>query len=238
MKRISAIFIAGMMVLFSSCNNDGEKKDETKTADTTVAPTPVVATPAFTPFKVFVIKHKVKDFPKWKTGYLAHDSMRMAYGISQYRLGRGIEDSTMVVVIDKMNDVTKAKEFAAMPSLKDAMTKAGVVGMPTFDYIDVVWNDDSKIDQRDRVMVKHKVKDYDAWKKAYDAEGKATRTANGFTDRAIGRGVEDPNTVYLVFVINDMAKAKARMNSPELKKIMTDAGVEGPPQAFFYRLEE
>ena len=35
MKRISAILAAGMMLFFFSCNNDGNKKDETKVADTT-----------------------------------------------------------------------------------------------------------------------------------------------------------------------------------------------------------
>ena len=190
MKRISAILAAGMMLFFFSCNNDGDKKDETKAADTTATTAPVVTEPVFTPYKIIVIQHTVKDYAKWKVGYLAHDSVRMAYGISQYRLGRGIPDSNRVVVVDKITDVAKAKEFGASPGLKDAMAKAGVTGKPTVSYVDVLWYDDSKVGSKDRLMVTHKVKDYAAWKKAYDAEGKAKRAENGLMDRSLGRDID------------------------------------------------
>ena len=183
-----------------------------------------------------MVQHKVKNFDKWKKGYLAHDSMRKAYGISHFVFGRGLADSNMVIIVDKINDVKKAKDFSVLPNLKDAMQKAGVSGPPKFSYLDVVRNDDAKIDQKDRVMVMHKVKDFDTWLKAYDAEGKAARAANGMIDRGLARGVDDPNMVYIVFAVSDMAKAKARSNSPELKKLMTDAGVVGPPQFMYYKL--
>jgi len=231
MKQISTILAAGIILLFSSCS--GGASEEKKAADSTAA---APAKPAFEPFKVAMITHPVKDFEKWKVAYLAHDSVRNAYGISKFSLGRGLDDSNMVFVMDKMSDVQKAKQFAALPELKEVMQKAGVSGPPTFDYIDVVRGDDSQIEQKDRVMVVHKVKDFDAWLKVYDGEGIAKRAENGLVDRGLGRGVDDPNMVYIVFAITDMAKAKARMNSEELKKIMTDAGVEGPPQFHFYKL--
>ena len=237
MKRISAILAAGMMLFFFSCNNASDKKDEAKTADTTAAAAPVVAAPVFTPYKVIMIQHTVKDYAKWKVGYLANDSLRLAYGVSQYRLGRGIPDSNMVVVVDKIADVAKAKEFAALPGLKDAMNKAGVTSKPTVAYIDVVRHDDTKVDQNDRLMVTHKVKDYAAWLKVYDAEGKAKRAEYGLMDRSLGRDVDDSNLVHIVFVITDMAKAKARIASEDIKKLMTDAGVEGPPQLTFFKLD-
>ena len=233
MKQITAILATGIILFFSSCGS-GSGKEEKKSEDTTAAA--AVAEPVFTPFKLAIIQHRVKDFDKWKAGYLAHDSVRKAYGISQFVLGRSLEDSNMVIVIDKMNDVQKAKEFSTLPSLKDAMMKAGVTGAATFSYIDVVRSDDTKMDQKDRIMVVHKVKDFDAWLKVYDAEGKAKRAENGLVDRGLGRGIDDPNMVSIVFAVTDMAKAKARIASEELKKIMTDAGVEGPPQIIYYRL--
>jgi len=48
--------------------------------------------------------------------------------------------------------------------------------------------------------------------------------------------MDDSNKVYIVFAISDMQKAKARVASEDLKKIMTDGGVEGPPKFFYYRL--
>jgi hypothetical protein len=55
-------------------------------------------------------------------------------------------------------------------------------------------------------------------------------------DRGLGRSIDDPNMVYIIFAITDMAKAKARVGSPELKKLMKDAGVDGPPQIVYYKL--
>jgi hypothetical protein len=230
---------ACLAMLLFSCNNgevkqDEKKADETVNADTAKVEQPVV--PAFMPFKIFMVRHAVADFDKWKAGYLAHDSMRQAYGISQFIIGRGIDDPKTAIVIDKISDVQKAKDFSMLPDLKDAMKKAGVTGKPEFAYADVIRNDDSKIEQQDRMMVSHHVKDFDAWLKVYDAEGVAKRMENGMIDRGMARGIDDPNMVYLVFAISDMAKAKARGNSDELKKLMTDAGVDSKPTIFFYKI--
>ncbi len=233
MKRISAIFAAGVILFFFSCGSGGNEKEENKAGDTTAATT--VAAPAFTPFKIFMIEHHVKNFDKWRPVYLAHDSLRQAYGITKFVTGRGLDDSNMVFVLDKISDVQKAKEFAALPFLKDAMKNAGVTGQPAFSYFDVVRNDDTPIDQKDRILMVIKVKDFDAWLKVFDGE-KESRTANGMLDRGIGRGVDDSTMLYLAFVVTDLSKAKARIASPELKKIMTDSGVEGAPKVYYYRL--
>jgi len=197
------------------------------------AGTPGVASP---PFKIIMIKHAVADFDKWKAGYMAHDSVRKAYGITHFVIGRGLDDPNMVVIIDKIADVQKAKDFSMLPELKEAMQNAGVTSQPTFAYSNVIRNEDAKIEQKDRVMVAHHVKDFKTWLKGYDAEGKKKRMENGLLDRGLAQGIDDPNMVYIVFAITDMAKAKARINSDELKKLMTDAGVDGPPEIFFYKL--
>ena len=56
-------------------------------------------------------------------------------------------------------------------------------------------------------------------------------------ERGMARGMDDPNMVYIVFAVTDMDKAKARITSEELKTLMTDAGVEGPPSITFYTLQ-
>ena len=239
-KILMPMLAFSFAITLFSCNNDGEKKDEAKVEEPAKdsAKTEQVAPPVFTAFKILVVKHTVADFDKWKAGYLAHDSMRLANGITHYRFGRGLDNPNMVIVVDKIADVQKAKDFGMSASLKDAMKKAGVIGKPEISFANVVWNDDTKIDQVDRVRVMHKVKDFDAWKKVFDEEGKAKRAEYGLIDRGLARDVDDPNMVTIVFAISDMAKAKARANSPELKKLMTDAGVTGPPQMFFYKLVE
>ncbi len=225
MKKVLTSLYTTALILFVSCNSAENKKAEE-------APVTLAAAS----FKVMMIKHPVADFDAWKTVFLAHDSIRQAYGISSYAIGRNMDDPNQLIVIDKIADMQKAKEFGAMPELKDAMDKAGVTGPPSFDYADVMRNDDSKIDAKDRLMIKHRVKDFDAWLKVFDGEGMKTRSENGLIDRGLARGADDPNIVYIVFAISDMAKAKARVGSEELKSKMMEAGVEGPPEFFYFTL--
>lgn len=234
MKSISAFFASGLLLFLFSCNSGEEKKEEPKT-DTTTAIAPAPEKPAFSPFKIARIRHHVKDYAKWLPFYKGNDSLRMAHGISQFIIGRGLEDSNTVIIINKIADVQKAKDFAKLPDLKAVMQKAGVNSQPTFDYSEVIRNDNSVIEQKDRLIVSHHVKDFAAWLKVFDAEA-AQRPTYGLIDRGLARGIDDPNMVYVVFAISDMAKAKARSASPELKKLMTDAGVDSKPGMLFYKI--
>ncbi len=227
MKNSLTILFAFILLFSFSCKNPEEKKIED---DSSGIP--------FQPFKVLVIQHPVENFSAWKDVYTAHDSIRKAYGITSFQIGRGMEDSNLVTVIDKIDDIQKAKEFCSLNELKDVMHKAGVAGPPSFHYLDVLRNDNSKIEYFDRVMISHKVKNFDAWLKVYDEEGVESRKANGLMDRGLARDIDDSNLIYIVFAITDMEKAKTRMNSIALKKLMMDAGVEGPPTISFYRLEK
>lgn len=239
MKNIKN-FLKPMLILvftvaFLSCKNNKTEKtepEEAKPKDT------ANAVAVFEPFKVIGIKHKIADYEKWRKEYDAHDSMRMVYGISHYMVGRGIDDANMIMIIDKINDVQKAKEFSMLADLKEKMKKAGVTGKPEFTYYEVIRNDDTPINQKDRLMVTHRVKDFDAWLKVYDAEGTAKRMEEGFIDRGMARSIDDPNMVTLVFAITDMKKAKENITSEAKKKLMMDAGVEGTPQLFFYKITD
>jgi len=84
-------------------------------------------------------------------------------------------------------------------------------------------------------MVKHKIKDWDTWKKAFD-DHKQARIDAGLTDRMVGYTVGDNHMVTMVMIVNDMARAKAFMNSKDLADKMKAGGVEGPPSIFFYRV--
>lgn len=235
----SKLFLRSVLILvfaiaFLSCKNKETEKTESGEAmpkDTMAADAAV-----FESFKVIGIKHKVADYDKWRKEYDSHDSVRMAYGISHYMIGRGIDDANTIMIIDKINDVKKAKEFSVLPELKEKMKKAAVIGKPEFTYYEVLRNDDTKINQKDRLMVTHRVKDFDGWLKVYDAEGTAKRLEEGFIDRGLARGIDDPNMVSIVFAITDMKKAKANITSEAKKKLMTEAGVEGAPQMFFYKI--
>ena len=221
-----------------SCNNNAEKKEEPKaTVDSPKTTAAAPAPAAFTPFDVVEINHTVKDYAKWRPAFNADSTARKASGLEDIVVGRGMDNSNNIMIALKASDVQKAKAFAADPRLKDVMEKNGVSSKPDVEYFHVLrFNAESK--EKQWVLITHKVKDFDKWLKAFDNEGTATRSSNGLTDVVLARGIDDPNTVHIVFDITDMAKAKARMNSPELKKIMTDAGVEGAPKIEFFTTAE
>ena len=240
LKLLATICVAAGMLFLSSCNSGKDKKTDEGSADTSTVKTDTTTAAVTTttgPATLMSIKHKVANYVKWKPFYDAHDSVRQANGLHNYVIARGTEDSNMVLIALRMDDVDKAKAMAASSELKDRMKNAGVTGPASFDYITTVMNDTTAIQQTVRLLVKHKVKDWDAWKKVFD-DHKQARVDAGLTDRLVGYTIGDNHNVSLVFAVTDMAKAKAFINSKDLKDKMKEAGVEGPPSFFFYRIVE
>ena len=235
MKFLATTVAASMVLFLFSCNNDGEKKD-TATATTTQpeAPKPMEPAPADKPSNFVTIIAKVANYAKWLPAYEGDDSARIASGLTNYVLGRGLgNDSNTVLVALKMADATKAKAFMNAAALKEKMKKGGVIGTPlSINFVETILQD-STANASTRVILTHKVKDWDAWKKEFDNH-KQTRIDAGLTDRVVGRSIDDTHMVTLVFAITDMVKAKAFMTSKDLKDKMAAAGVEGPPTIFYY----
>ena len=86
-----------------------------------------------------------------------------------------------------------------------------------------------------RSIAMFKVKDWDAWQKAFE-EGKQERLDNGLTVRAYGHEVDDDHKVVVVTAVMDTAKANAYWKSDMLKKRRAVAGVIGEPQRFVHRI--
>lgn len=133
MKKIkisTIILILGSVFFISACNDTATVKTaptDKPTSNTDMVDKPTVAIPAaFVPFKVMVVSHTVKDFAAWKISYDAHDSMRLANGLTKIAVCRDDANLNKVYVFLRMADVQKAKDFAANPSLKEAMQKGGV----------------------------------------------------------------------------------------------------------------
>ncbi|MCI4443544.1 MAG: hypothetical protein JHC39_08575 [Lentimicrobium sp.] len=234
MKTTFTMIALMAMFTFTSCKKESDKEVTTEPkVEENKAPVAEKA-PVFEPFKVMAVTHIVKDFDTWKKSFDEHESMRTANGLTKISVCRDMGNPNKVLIFLKVADLQKAKDFAVSPNLKEAMQKGGVMSKPEIVYADVVRFEESSAEFKDRIRVGHKVKDFDAWLKVYDAEGKETRAANGLIDRALSRNIDDPNMIYITFAVSDMAKAKARLNDPALKKIMTDGGVISKPVIDFY----
>ena len=238
MKQLKflAAFVFSVSVLFFifSCNSEEEKKADETDVDPNMAPKimePLIA--VVKPANILIIQHKVASFAKWKPVYDSHDSIRRSYGLTNYVIGRGLNDSNIALIILKMADTNKAKEFIGSQGIKDRMKMGGVIGIPSFTYLNVIMNDSSKIEQTARIMMTLKVKDWDAWKKKFDSH-KQARIDGGLVDRRVGYSVDDNHIVTVVCAITDMKKATAFLNSQDLKDKIAKAGVEAPPSFFYY----
>ena len=219
LRFIPMCFYASLAVFLTSCSGGGGEKTSTDSTSTdsnavSVMPENTIIT---TPQNMMIAKHRVANFAKWKASYDEHDSLRLVNGIHSYVIGRGMQDSNMVLVAVKVDDMDKAKAFSKDPSLKQAMQKGGVVGTPSFSFVTMTFQDTAIINSKLRSRTTFTVKDWDAWQKAFE-EGQQERLDNGITVRAYGHDVDDNHKVELVTDIMDTAKAFAYFKSDALKK--------------------
>ncbi len=202
-------------------NIEAENQAEEKTAEPADAPKPAVFA---------MVRHKVEDFDKWKTAFDGHEEARIAAGSIAHYLYRDAADESFVIVGVAGGSIEKAQEFLGSDDLKNDMKEAGVVGEPEIWLFEP---GDSKAapegaEPQAHAFIIHKVKDYDPWKKAFD-DHDAKRVEAGIIGHDLGRAVGDENTIGIHFSLGDQEKAKAFIESEDLKKVMADAGVEGKP---------
>ena len=82
------------------------------------------------------------------------------------------------------------------------------------------------------LFVRHTVKDYAAWRKAYDGFAPVQK-AKGVTAQAVYQAADNPNDVTVTHEFANLAAAQAFAGAPELKAAMQSAGVLGAPTVWF-----
>jgi quinol monooxygenase YgiN len=74
-------------------------------------------------------------------------------------------------------------------------------------------------------LVRHRVADYDAWKATYDRFA-PTQAQHGVRAHQVLRSRENPTDLVITHTFDDLETAKAFFVLPELKRAMTEAGVD------------
>jgi hypothetical protein len=82
-----------------------------------------------------LIRHRVKDFRAWKTGYDAHQPKRTEAGLTEKYLLRGADDANEVVLLFEAQDLDRAKVFAASADLREKMQEVGVIDKPDIYFL-------------------------------------------------------------------------------------------------------
>ena len=84
----------------------------------------------------FLVRHKVKDYGKWKPLFDEHAAKRKGGGSKGGRLFRSEKDPNEVVILFEWEDLGKAHKFAESEDLRKTMERAGVVGKPELYFLD------------------------------------------------------------------------------------------------------
>ena len=74
------------------------------------------------------------------------------------------------------------------------------------------------------ILVRNKVRDFDAWKTVFDSELHRARDAGLGVER-MWRSMEDPNEVFFLLSISDMDRARAFTEDPASASAGQRAGV-------------
>jgi len=82
------------------------------------------------------------------------------------------------------------------------------------------------------VFVRHKVSDYTAWRRVFDAF-QPTAATLGVQSGAVYQAADDPNDVTVMHGFASVESAQAFTGSTELRAAMHDAGVVGAPDIWF-----
>ena len=82
------------------------------------------------------------------------------------------------------------------------------------------------------LLVRHKVRDFSEWKRGYDAH-LSKRIEAGLTEKHLLRGADNPNEVVALFEAKDLNRAKAFVDSADLRETMQKLGVVDKPDVYF-----
>ena len=87
-----------------------------------------------------------------------------------------------------------------------------------------------------RMFKRHEVRDYDAWKRVYDATEPDRREA-GVRDGAVFQGADNSDQVTVWHDFDDLQTARAYAGSQRLGQAMEEGGVVGDPEIWFVHRE-
>jgi hypothetical protein len=84
------------------------------------------------------------------------------------------------------------------------------------------------------IFIRHKVQDFKEWKTGYD-DHRPKRVEAGLTEKYLLQNTDDPNEVVILFEAQDLNRAKAFAQSPELREKMRQVGVLDKPDIYFLK---
>ncbi len=85
-----------------------------------------------------LVRHKVKDYAKWKPIYDGHAATRKASGSKGAHLFRNSDNLNEMIILFEWDDLGNARKFAQSEDLIKTMQKAGVSDKPDIYFLDEI----------------------------------------------------------------------------------------------------
>lgn len=83
----------------------------------------------------FLVRHKVKDYAKWKQVFDEHGSVRRTVGSKGGFVYRNSDNPNEVFLLLEVSDLQKGREFARSEDLRKTMERAGVIDKPDVYFL-------------------------------------------------------------------------------------------------------
>ncbi len=80
-------------------------------------------------------QHKVEDYTKWRGVFDSHAEAQRESGLHLLHLLRDTADPNLVVLLFRVDDVSKARAFTQTPSAHEAGESSGVIGVPEISFL-------------------------------------------------------------------------------------------------------
>ena len=83
-----------------------------------------------------LIRHKVNDYPVWKTVFDGFIDTRKKGGEKTFQILHTDNDSNNLIALFEWDNLENAKKFTSSSELKEAMSNAGVVEQPDIYFLE------------------------------------------------------------------------------------------------------
>jgi len=83
-----------------------------------------------------LVRHKVKDYAKWKPVFDDHSEARREAGSKGSRIFRKASDPDEIIILFEWDSLDNAKKFAKSEDLKKRMQEAGVSDQPDIYFLE------------------------------------------------------------------------------------------------------
>jgi hypothetical protein len=95
------------------------------------------------------------------------------------------------------------------------------------------WSFDEEVLMAVTAIVRHRVRDYVAWRDVYDEFAGPDQAGIG-TAQGVYRAVDDPNSVLIIHAFETAAEAELFSGAAYIREVMHMVGVEGEPRIELY----